>query len=208
MNMLQFIDYKYIPKVIFEAGCADGTHTKILAEFFKKSMIYAFEPVDEYYNIAIEKTKHLKNVKIFNLALGEKNEKKTLYISRNEDGSLWCSNSLLKPKEHLQYCPHIKFENETRIVDVVSLDSFCNDNNIENIDFFWMDMQGYEMKTLLSATKMINKINSIWTEINLVESYEGVELYDTYKNWLISKGFRLIQEEINDYHQGDALFIK
>ena len=74
MDLFTYIAYKYNPKIIFEAGCADGTHTEMLANMFQMATIYAFEPVKEYYDIAKERTKNLKNVKIYNLALGERNE--------------------------------------------------------------------------------------------------------------------------------------
>jgi len=51
MDLLSYISYKHNPKIIFEAGCADGTHTQMLAEMFQLATIYAFEPVKEYYEL-------------------------------------------------------------------------------------------------------------------------------------------------------------
>lgn len=206
MDLLSFLAYKHNPRVIFEAVAADGTHTVMLANYFKLATIYAFEPVKEYYDIAKEKTKNLSNVKLYNLALGENNEDHEIFISVNSEGNLWCSNSLLKPKEHLISNPHILFP-ETRMTKVVNLDSFCDDNNISQIDFFWLDMQGYEMKTLKASPKILNSIKSLYTETNLIETYEGVELYDVYKNWLIEKGFKLMFETFSTTgDQGDSFF--
>lgn len=208
MDLFSYISYKYNPRVIFEAGCADGTHTEMLANIFQLATIYAFEPVKEYYEIAKERTKHLKNVKIYNLALGETNENHELYISRMENGDLWCSNSLLKPKEHLVINPHILFP-ETRITKVVNLDSFCDEHNIDKIDFFWLDMQGYEMKTLKASPKILDNIKSLYTETNVIETYEGVELYGEYRDWLIKKGFKLMLETFSSANdQGDSFFAR
>jgi FkbM family methyltransferase len=206
MDLISYIAYKHNPKIIFEAGCADGTHTQMLAENFKLATIYAFEPVEEYYNIAKQRTQHLKNVKIYNCALGEKDEDHEIYISRNAEGNLWCSNSLLKPKEHLIANPHILFP-EVRMTKVRSLDSFCDENNITHIDFFWLDMQGYEMKTLMASPKILKNIKSLYTETNLIETYEGVELYGNYRDWLIEKGFKLMLETFSPTgDQGDSFF--
>jgi len=206
MDLLSYIAYKHNPKIIFEAGCADGSHTVMIANFFQTATIYAFEPVLEYYEIAKEKTKHLKNVKLFNIALGETDEDHEIYISRNAEGNIWCSNSLLKPKEHLISNPHILFP-ETRITKVVTLDTFCAENNINKIDFFWLDMQGYEMKTLKASPKILENIKSLYTETNLIETYEGTELYGEYRDWLIKKGFKLMLETFSDTgDQGDSFF--
>jgi len=206
MDLFSYIAYRYNPKIIFEAGCADGTHTKMLAEMFKNATIYAFEPVKEYYEQAKQRTQELKNVKLYNLALGERNEEHEIYISYNTEGNMWCSNSLLKPKEHLISNPHILFP-ETRMTKVVNLDSFCDENNITQIDFFWLDMQGYEMKTLVAAPKILNNLKSLYTETNIIETYEGTELYGEYKSWLISKGFKLMLETFSPTgDQGDSFF--
>ena len=206
MDLFTYIAYKYNPKIIFEAGCADGTHTEMLANMFQMATIYAFEPVQEYYEIAKEKTKHLKNVKIYNLALGERNEDHEIYISKNAEGNLWCSNSLLKPKEHLISNPHISFP-EIRNTKVINLDTFCDENNIDRIDFFWLDMQGYEMKTLKASPKILDNIKSLYTETNIIETYEGTELYGEYKDWLIKKGFKLMLESFSPTgDQGDSFF--
>lgn len=206
MDLFSYISYKHNPKTIFEAGCADGSHTEMLANVFQLATIYAFEPVLEYYEIAKERTKNLKNVKLYNLALGETNEDHEIYISRNAEGNIWCSNSLLKPKEHLIANPHILFP-ETRVTKVVNLDTFCAENNINKIDFFWLDMQGYEMKTLKASPIILENIKSLYTETNLIETYEGAELYGEYRDWLIKKGFKLMLETFSDTgDQGDSFF--
>jgi FkbM family methyltransferase len=206
--MFNFIKNKYNPRIIFEAGSADGTHTRMLSELYKDAVIYAFEPVKEYYDIAKENTKHCINVRLYNLALGEKNEEHELYISRTSDGNLWCSNSLLKPKEHLISNPHILFP-EVRMTHVVNLDLFCDENNIDYIDFFWLDMQGYEMKTLKSSPKILNNIKSLYTETNIIETYEGTELYGEYRDWLIQNEFTLMSETFSPTgDQGDSFFAR
>jgi FkbM family methyltransferase len=206
MDLFTYISYKFNPKIIFEAGCADGTHTEMLANMFQMATIYAFEPVKEYYDIAKERTKNLKNVKIYNLALGERNEDHEIYISKNSEGNLWCSNSLLKPKEHLISNPHISFP-EIRTTKVINLDTFCDENNIDRIDFFWLDMQGYEMKTLKASPKILDNIKSLYTETNIIETYEGTELYGEYKDWLIKKGFKVMLESFSPTgDQGDSFF--
>jgi len=208
MDLISYVAYKHNPKIIFEAGCADGSHTFMLAKNFKLATIYAFEPVQEYYEMAKQKTQGLDNVKLYNFALGERNEDHEIYISRFEDGKLWCLNSLLKPKQHLVSNPHIKFP-ETRITKVINLDTFCDENNINQIDFFWLDMQGYEMKTLVASPKILKNIKSLYTETNIIETYEGVELYDNYKKWLIENGFKVIFETFSPTgDQGDSFFSK
>ena len=68
-------------------------------------------------------------------------------------------------------------------------------------------MQGYEMKTLKASPKILDNIKSLYTETNIIETYEGTELYGEYKDWLIKKGFKVMLESFSPTgDQGDSFF--
>ncbi len=86
-----------------------------------------------------------------------------------------------------------------------SLDSFCEENGIEHIDFLWMDVQGAEKEVFLGAKNMIGKIDYIYTEYHEEEMYEGATNLQTVSDLL--PGYDLAQNwPYTDVMGGDALF--
>ena len=59
-------------------------------------------------------------------------------------------------------------------IEITTLDSFCNKNNIEFIDFLKLDVEGYEMNMFLGANDFISnkKIGAIQFELG-VASVDG-----------------------------------
>ena len=76
------------------------------------------------------------------------------------------------------------------------------------IDLMWLDMQGAEFKVLKAAPMILNTVKVIFSEISLVEMYEGAPLYNQFRAWLKTKGFDVKKEEIVSKDMGNALFVK
>ena len=199
---------KILPKnsVILEAGTANGNDTVEFGQMFPEGKIIAFEPVPHLYRAAKDKTLHLKNVALYQYALGEEKCKLPLYIS-TINNNVSDSSSLLEPKEHLIFHENVKFKDVIE-VDVVNLDEFCIENGISKIDFMWLDMQGYEFKMLKSSPKILSTVTAIYTEVSLKEMYAGSELYKEYRTWLESQGFNVELEELPWEDMGNVLFVR
>ena len=52
--------------IIFDVGAYKGVFTNKINKKYK-SKIYAFEPLDNYYNFLVEKFKDDKNIRLFNI---------------------------------------------------------------------------------------------------------------------------------------------
>lgn len=57
------------------------------------------------------------------------------------------SGSIRKPKNHLADFPEVTFD-EPITVQTMTLDTRCDENGIEAIDFIWMDVQGSEIDVI------------------------------------------------------------
>ena len=197
---------KYLPDsaIIIDCGAHIGTDT---IEFAKneKNTIYAFEPVEEIFAQLVNNTKDFKNVNCFKLALNSNDGEQDMYISSGEsDGS----SSLLKPKEHLEDHPDVLF-NDVRKVKCKNLDSWAKENNVAKVDMLWLDMQGAEQKMLMASKTILDTVKIIHTEVNLHETYEGIESYKSFKTFLKRSGFKIIVEAIpKGYYGGNVLFIR
>ena len=87
-----------------------------------------------------------------------------------------------------------EFTTEVKKTKIVTLDSYCNKNNIKNIDILKLDTQGYEDKVLEGAIDILSKKNVkiVETEITFDDVYEKhINFYDIEK-YLIKYNYRLV----------------
>lgn len=190
--------------IIVEAGAHDGSDTARLSGFFPRGQIHAFEPVPQLYIALTNQTRQLPNVIPYELALRSTSGSATLHLSEGRsDGS----SSLLKPKRHLDVHPDVTFE-RTLQVNCLSLDDWANSNNIKRVDFAWLDLQGMEYDVLRASSKVFPTIQAIYSEVSLLEMYEGCPLYPEYRSWLESVGFQVVMEDLPWSDMGNVLFIR
>lgn len=158
---------------IFEIGCADGKDTLDFIKTFGSLNIYCFEP--EPKNIEIVKsTINHPNHFLFEGVVSDVNGFLEFNRSRTDNpNDLSYSGSIKKPKEHLNEWPFIKFDNQI-VVESITLDSFCEKNNITIIDFIWADVQGAEGELISGGENTLNnKVRYFYTEYSNKEYYDG-----------------------------------
>ena len=142
-----------------------------------------------------------------NIALGSFNGTSKFYISTSQAKNA-DSSSLYKPTKHLEIMPEIVF-NETIKVQIQTLEEWTIKNSISKIDFLWIDTQGSELDILKNAGSILDTVKAIHLEVNFVQLYENIPLYDQIKFFLESQGFIVFKELFQeDSVQGDVVFIK
>ena len=199
-------------KGIIHVGAHYGEEFK---EYLKNNIkvIHGFEPVKKNYEILNKNVKKLNgNIKIYRLALGNKNQnKKKIFLSNNNEAQ---SSSLLQPLLHLDQHPEITFD-QTEIVKLKRLDNF----KITNSNFMSIDVQGFELEVLKGAKNTLKRIDYIYCEVNTAETYKKNPLIEDIDNYLKNYNFIRV-ETFFPYHRkffflpkkklswGDALYIK
>jgi FkbM family methyltransferase len=197
---------KYIPQnpVIVEAGAHIGLDTEDLIHYFPQGKIYAFEPIPDLFLQLSERVRPYKNVRCYPTALGNQVGEVVMYISSGvSDGS----SSILPPKDHLIDHPDVFFA-QTIHVPCTTLDDWAKVNNIEKVDLFWLDMQGYELNALKAGLAVLENVQAIYTEVNLKETYKGAPLYSELREWLEARNFGVEVEEIPWEDGGNVLFVR
>lgn len=212
---------------VFEIGCADGVDTKrFLNTFGENFKIYTFdpEPINVEYmttlgskdawgnsnDILITDNRH----KFYPYAISGENGKTTFHRSRNDcpegrevgrySGSIRRPVTMIESPQYGRRWPGCLFD-ESVEVETKRLDTFCEENNIDHVDFIWMDTQGAERDVLSGAGSMFQNIDYIYTEYYNEEMYENCAGLDEIKSML--EGFELINTwGYNDADGGDALF--
>ncbi len=196
----------FLPKnpLIIEAGAHVGLDTIEMSKFWPKAKIHAFEPVPHIYDKLKDNTKGCKNVTCYELALSDHSGTAKLFMSSGDSDA---SSSLLKPKEHLSLHPTVLFRDEVEI-KTITLNDWAVSNNIKNIDFLWLDLQGLELHVLKKSDVILKTVKAIMTEVSLVENYAGGALYPELKSWLESNGFKVQREEIAWSDGGNVFFVR
>jgi 2-O-methyltransferase len=212
---LSFLFNKSKSLTIFEIGACEGEDSIKYARMFPDSNIYIFEPLPkniEYIKGNLSKY-GIKNVKYFDIALSSENGNADFYISKGRPKGApetdWDygnkSSSLLLPDKHQELAPFIKFEDKI-IVPTITLHSFCKENNISEIDFIHMDVQGAELMVLQGAGELLNSIKAIWLEVSKVHIYKNQPLADDVYKFMQEHNFVLFKDYMEGL-QGDHLYI-
>lgn len=143
---------------MFDIGANVGDYTKLLAATFPDSHIYSFEPVKETFAI-LSKNIVENNVTLNNIGIGEAEGERTLYLDKANSGLASLYN------RQLDYLGISLCRQEQ--VKLTTLDFYCEENQIEAIDFLKMDIEGSEYNALLGASNLLKggKIKVIQIEM-------------------------------------------
>ena len=188
-----FLSQKVLLKkpIIFDVGAHNGKLTRLFNNLYEKAKIYCFEP-NKKMNSNLKKIG--KNIKVYNLAVGSKIEKKKLIINKID-----LTNTLSKINKNSFYLKiknliigRSKKKNSFEKVRVVSLKNFCKTNKIRSIDFLKIDVEGYEYDVLRGAKGLLKNINFIMIEIQKNDMYRNYSQKKIEK-FLIKNNFKLIK---------------
>ena len=157
-------------------------------DLYIKATIYSFEPLLKEYEIL--KTKNIKNLKPFNIGFSNKKNQENFFVNQSS-----ATSSLLplsKNAGKIWQKKQLK-RIDTKICNFDTLDNFCNEMNIKNIDFMKIDTQGSEYLVLDGAKELLSKkvIKNIQLEVIIGDTYEGQKTIGFYINLLENYGFRI-----------------
>jgi FkbM family methyltransferase len=186
-------------KGVLHIGAHSGQEHSLYKKNNINNIIY-FEPTKATFDSL---QKNIGNDAILvNKALGNENKKVLINIEHANQGG---SNSILKPKLHLEQYPHIVFT-ETEEVDMIRLDDYAFEKT--NYNLINIDVQGYELEVLKGAEKTLDNIDYIICEVNRAEVYENCAMIDELYVFLSKYGFVLKEIDWAGYTWGDAFFVK
>ena len=180
--------------VIVEAGAWNGSDTVRFAKRWPDAEIHTFEPVPSSFALVEENTRHLPQVRRYPLALADKTEVRTMFVSTDAaDGH--GSSSLLAPNQHLREYPEITFPEQVD-VQAVTLRDWVQTSGVERIDLLWLDLQGMELSVLQASPDVLARTRAVSMEISRHELYEGSALYPEVIAWMKSQGFEAVIDRV------------
>ena len=168
-------------KIVFDIGCFRGGFTKNFIKNEKKlgikSTFFLFDPnpiTKNYLKPILQNEK----IKYYDLALDNSNSQKKFHLNNFFEPSWSSLNTTIKDdkkwintrKFFIQILyPLKKIKDFSEItVQTQTLDNFCLEKKINNIDVLKIDTEGNELNVLKGAENLLkqNKINIIYTEIS------------------------------------------
>lgn len=188
--------------IIIEVGVNTGSDTMKLLEGYPNSSYYGFEPTFQLYNLLLDNLKtnpHGFRMEYWPLAVSDINSLATFNVAGQGD---WGCSSLnqFNPKiaDLWQNRSDFKFTH-TQPVVTIRLDTFFDNfmgmpgyDNIESIDYLWIDAQGHDLKVLESTGKYIDKVLAGRLEVAYtVELYAGtLNTKENAEKFLTDNGFK------------------
>jgi FkbM family methyltransferase len=136
---------------VFDVGANVGEWTALALDINPNLNIHCFEPSKATYQQLIQKN-FPPNVICNNTGLGSLQEHRTLYIFENGAGI----NSLYQ-RQGLEDGWGLAQPDRTESVSLDTLDHYCHEHKINNIDFLKIDVEGHELEVLKGAINMLSE---------------------------------------------------
>ncbi len=203
MLNLEILNLKFDLKIknIAHIGAHNGKELKVYKKLFPNSQIHLFEPNKSSFQKLKNNFKNESNIYLYNIALGNENQKKILITSKDFPNT----SSLLEPKLHRKYYPEINFDNK----ETVTLKKF-DSLHINNINFMSIDTQGFELEVLKGATENLAHVDYLIVEINRKPLYKDSPLEKDIDKFLKLHNFIRVVTSYwgNECVWGDGFYIR
>lgn len=162
-GMLLEADLKrYISKkefVIIDAGANVGQSAVEFNRWFPCAEIHCFEPIQQTFDYLLQNVQHLSKIHAQHLGLGSSEQ--TLEITLDDNALCNSLNNTVMV--------HNKKE-KSEIITTTYLDKYCENQNINEIEFLKIDTEGYEIEVLKGSHKLLKekRIKFIAAEISFL----------------------------------------
>lgn len=158
-----YIDYleRIKPKYIFELGANIGYFACMAKAVLDDSFVHCAEPVPKNCNILRRNIElnNFSNVKIFNVGIGEEDEKSTIYTFDFDNWATFNRSHAIELKNKGYNC-------KKEIVDIVKLTSI-HEMVQTPIDLIRMDIEGYEYEIIKTNRDFLkNNVIDIFMEFH------------------------------------------
>lgn len=191
--------YNVIPTGVIHVGMHKAEEYPI----YKKSGVSSILFIEANRDLAHAWQNDDENCYVVHAAVSDKVEEVDFHITNNGE-----SSSILELGDHANIYPHIVN------VDTVKMKTTTLDSIIRRVgcnEFTWdiinLDIQGAELKALKGLGDWRN-IKAIFSEVNYREMYKGCALEPELTEFLLSKGFKKVEEVDTGCGWGDALYVR
>lgn len=137
--------------ILFDVGANQGMFAKSLIKAWQglNYRLYAFEPSAATFAILKNQVVDLPYVHMVNKGLGDKPGRVELYFDKEGSGL-----ASVYPRDLAHH--HIDFSSHETI-ELTTLDQFCAQEKIDQVDFLKLDVEGHELAVLKGGERIIGE---------------------------------------------------
>jgi len=137
--------------VLFDAGANVGDYSLELSKAFtnKPVRIYSFEPSKPVYEKMLANVKGIKEIIPVNLGFSDIESTRKIFTNKALPGM---ASLYQRRLDHFGISL-----SESEQIALTTIDHFCSNNNIDDIDFLKLDVEGHEWKVLQGAAKKLSE---------------------------------------------------
>lgn len=161
--------------IVFDVGANAGEYTYALERLAGAGNVYSFEPITSLFK---ELKKLFPKVNLHRIALSDKNE-----IHQFKIPIIAGSKFETRGKLDIDYIEPGEFSSELIEVECKTLDLFVEENNMKQLDFIKIDVEGHELKVLHGADESIKRFRPMML----------IEIEQRHHNFSINKIFEYIE---------------
>lgn len=198
---------KFLPKepVILDCGAHNGDSALLLLGHFPDAKIIAVEADPLLFDFLEQRVRDMPSIHPYQYALCDVDGEIEFFQPGDRARNSAVGSIFRRPDTTLDLAPLCR---DPVVVPSIGLDTLCDQLQIQEIDFMYLDMQGGELGMLKGAPNALAGAKVIFTEVLFKELYEGAPLYQEVRAFLEENGFvfqKLIRASPN---WGDALFVR
>lgn len=135
--------------VVFDVGANKGTYTKELSRFFPNADIYCFEPSKATFKMLESNVGNIQGIHCCNFGFGKETAEVELFSDAEGSGIASLYDRRLG---------HFGIALESKeTISIRRIDDFCNSEQLGQIDFLKLDIEGHELAALEGAGDMLNQ---------------------------------------------------
>lgn len=117
------------------------------------------------------------------------------------------SSSVLELQDHSLHYPDIVVTRSQEKV-TSTLEEIINWDAMPQVGLLNLDIQGAELHALRGLGNKIERVQAIYSEVNVQELYTGCPLLGDLDHWLKERGFTRIALELTEQGWGDGLWLR
>lgn len=155
---------------VIDIGANSGQFARYISTIFPKAKLYCYEPLPSPFSVLYDWALGQQGrVKVFNIALGEKESEADMYyhIEHSPSSSFLSSTTACET-----LYPFTKAQ-KTITVQISTLDEQLINVSLQGSILVKMDVQGYEDRVIRGGRAILSKASACILEINLDELYKG-----------------------------------
>ncbi len=180
----------------FDVGAHKGETFFSFNKIFRIKNFLSFEPSPQNFRILEKKTQgKYNNLKIFNYALGNENNKLKFYQLKESSSSTMInlnkSSNYFKKKTKILDIFNIRnIKAKEYQVPVKTIEKIMTEMSISSVDILKVDTEGYEFNILKGAKEKIKNIRFIYFEHHFDDMLEKKYTLSDIHNYLVKHGFK------------------